>query len=276
MQRRAIDVCIISDLHLGTHSCNAEALLNYLNSINPKTLILNGDIIDGWSFRKSQFSKVQLMVISKFLKLMEEGCKIIYVTGNHDEILRRYSDFSMGNLSIKDKHIFSIGSKKHWVFHGDVFDRTTKGYAKIIAQLGGKGYDLLIFLNRWMNRILSFFGKDKMSFSKKIKASVKMAVSWIDNFEKTAAEIAIEQSYDYVICGHIHCAKIETIENEEGSVIYMNSGDWVENMTALEFYDGNWNLYHHAEMEHYGKIEDEFDLKAFNEILANELILNVS
>lgn len=273
--KRLIDICILSDLHLGTSACDANSLLSYLKSIKPKTIILNGDIIDIWNFRKSQFSQIQLMVMSEILKLMKEGTKIVYITGNHDEILRRYSGFELQNFSIRDKYIFKVNGQTHWVFHGDVFDRTTKGYAKIIARLGGKGYDLLIFLNRWINKVSQFFGYEKLSFSKKVKSSVKMAVSWIDNFEKTAAEIAIKQGYDYVICGHIHESKIETVVGEDGSVIYMNSGDWVESLSALEMYDGEWHLYKHTSQIKETKIEDEFDLKKFNQKLAIDLLQEV-
>lgn len=274
--KKSLDICIISDLHLGTNSCDADALLNYLDSINPKKLILNGDVIDIWSFKKSQFSKLQLLVINKFIKLLEGGCEIIYVTGNHDELIRRYSGFELGKFKIVDKYIFEADGKSHWVFHGDVFDRTTKGYAKIIAQLGGKGYDFLIFLNRMINLFLSFIGREKMSLSKKVKAGVKMAVAWIDNFEKTAAEIAIDQNFDFVICGHIHESRITNVQNEKGSVIYMNSGDWVESLSALEYINGEWSLYHYSPSQFDSNIEDNFDLSRFNQNLANELLQAVS
>jgi UDP-2,3-diacylglucosamine pyrophosphatase LpxH len=131
-----------------------------------------------------------------------------------------------------------------WIFHGDVFDATTKGSAKIIAKLGGQGYDFLIWLNHWSNKLLTFFGKEKMSFSKKIKNSVKKAVSWIADFEQTAAELAIEKGFDYVVCGHIHQPQMRTVTNEKGSVTYLNSGDWIENLTALEYNAREWNIHY--------------------------------
>lgn len=242
--RRKIDICIISDVHLGTHGCRAEDLLYYLSSINPKLLILNGDILDGWNFKKNYFPDAHKEVIRELIRFTETNTKVVYITGNHDEILRRYSDFRLGNFQLVDKYIFQAGGKLHWVFHGDVFDATTKGYAKFVAKLGGKGYDLLILMNRLLNDFLELIGKEKMSLSKKIKNSVKQAVKFIDNFEKTAAELAIEEGYDRVICGHIHQPKIETVSNSQGSVEYLNSGDWIENMTSLEYEDGTWSIYH--------------------------------
>lgn len=243
--KRKLDLCIISDTHLGTYGCQAAALINYLKSIKPSTLILNGDIIDIWSFKKSYFPRNHMEVIQVLLKMMQKGTKIIYVTGNHDELLRKYSDFRNGNLYLTDKYVFILNKKKYWVFHGDVFDATTKGTAKILARLGGKGYDLLIVLNRIINSFLSFIGKEKMSFSKRVKESVKGAIKWVSDFESTAAELAIEEGYDYVICGHIHQPKIKNYINADGEVIYMNSGDWVENLTSLEYNNGQWTIYEH-------------------------------
>jgi len=139
--------------------------------------------------------------------------------------------------------VMEIDGKMTWIFHGDVFDATTKGSAKMLAKLGGHGYDLLILLNRFINYFLRLAGKEKMSLSKKVKASVKQAVSWIGNFEQTAAELAISKKYDYVICGHIHQPQVRTVETEEGKVVYMNSGDWVENLTALEYNQHEWTVY---------------------------------
>jgi len=144
---------------------------------------------------------------------------------------------------LTDKVVMEIDGKMTWIFHGDVFDVTTKGSAKMLAKLGGHGYDLLILLNRFINYFLKIAGKEKMSLSKKVKDSVKQAVSWIGNFEQTAAELAISKKYDYVICGHIHQPQVRTVETAEGKVVYMNSGDWIENLTALEYADHEWSIY---------------------------------
>jgi UDP-2,3-diacylglucosamine pyrophosphatase LpxH len=248
MDKRNLDIVVLSDTHLGTYGCHAKELLQYLISIDPKHLVLNGDIIDVWQFRKNYFPSTHMQVIKELIGMMSRGTKVYYVTGNHDETFRRYSGLCLGNFMLDDKLVFDIDGCKTWIFHGDVFDATTKGSAKLIAKLGGKGYDLLILFNRAVNGLLAFFGKEKMSLSKKVKATVKKAVQWIGNFELTAAELAIEHGYTHVICGHIHQPQIRTIVTAKGAVTYMNSGDWIENLTSLEYVDGGWRLhqYHPA------------------------------
>lgn len=250
MEKRNLDVAIISDLHLGTYGCHAKEIVNYLRSISPRLLILNGDIIDGWQFSKRYFPAAHLQVIKEILNLLSNGTRIVYITGNHDEMMRRYSDIQLSNFQLVDKLVIEINGKMTWIFHGDVFDTTTKGSAKFIAKLGGFGYDWLILSNRLINWCLQRLGRPKMSFSKKIKNSVKKAVSWITDFEQTAAELAIEKGYDYVICGHIHQPQKRTIETKDGSVTYLNSGDWIENLTALEYTEQEWKIYQYDENEY--------------------------
>lgn len=249
MEKRPVDVVVISDVHLGTYGCHAKELVNYLKSINPSILILNGDIIDGWQFSKHYFPSSHLKVIKEIITMVTHGTRVFYITGNHDEVLRRYSDLQIGNFVLTDKLVLEIDNQMTWIFHGDVFDNTTKGSAKILAKLGGKGYDLLIILNRFVNFILHSFGRDKISFSKKVKDSVKQAVKFIKDFEVTAAELAIEKNYDYVICGHIHQPQKREIENKHGSVTYLNSGDWVESLTALEYNKHEWNIFKYSEKD---------------------------
>jgi len=248
MKKRNVDLVVLSDIHLGTYGCHAKEVLNYLSSIKPKTLILNGDIIDIWQFRKSYFPKTHLKVVKKLLDFASKGTKVYYITGNHDEMLRKFSGTSMGNFSIADKVVLELDGKKAWFFHGDVFDSSVQ-HAKWIAKLGGLGYDYLILLNRFVNWMLKKMGKEPYSLSKKIKASVKKAVKFISDFEETASDLAIENNYDYVICGHIHEPVITKKENKKGSVMYLNSGDWIENLTALEYNKKRWKLYRHAESE---------------------------
>jgi UDP-2,3-diacylglucosamine pyrophosphatase LpxH len=147
-------------------------------------------------------------------------------------MLRKFKGFRLGNFKILNKLVLNIDHKKAWIFHGDVFDVTMQ-HSKWLAKLGGKGYDILIIINTFINWISSLFGYGKLSLSKKIKNSVKSAVKFINDFEKTASEIAIENEYDYVICGHIHQPEIKKIGTPKGKTMYLNSGDWVENLTAL-------------------------------------------
>ena len=242
MEKRKIPIVVLSDIHLGTYGCHATELVAYLKSINPKILILNGDIIDGWAFSKKYFPNSHMAVLSEFFKMMKNGTEIIYITGNHDEFLRKYSDLTMGNLFLTDKYLVEIDGKKTWFFHGDIFDNTTKGGAKIIAKIGGIGYDWLILVNRAINFVLESFGQRKLSLSKKIKNSVKNAVKFIADFEEKAIELAIENHYDYVVCGHIHQPADRIVSKEKGSVHYLNSGDWIENLSYLEYDKGTWQL----------------------------------
>ena len=241
-QKREVEVVILSDIHLGTYGCHAKELVAFLKSVSPKLLILNGDVIDGWAFSKRYFPNSHMSVLSEFFKMMKKGTQVIYITGNHDEFLRKYTDLSMGNLFLTDKYLLEIEGKKHWIFHGDVFDHTTSGGAKFIAKLGGMGYDWLILVNRAINWVLEKFGKGKVSLSKKVKNSVKKAVKFIGDFEKKATEIAINNHYDYVICGHIHQPADKIWTTEKGNVHYLNSGDWIENLSWLEYNHGEWNL----------------------------------
>lgn len=208
-------------------------------------MVLNGDIIDLWNF--SKFKKTHVQVIRHILKIAQKGTQVHYITGNHDDALRKYSGADLGNITLDDKLILDLDGEKTWIFHGDVFDHSTKGWIKILAKLGGKGYDILIWNNRMINQLLKFFNIGPISFSKKIKSSVKKAVKWISDFEMTAAELAIEHGFSTVICGHIHQPQSRIIETKKGKVKYLNSGDWVENCTSLEYKNGDWSLYQFEE-----------------------------
>uniref|UniRef100_UPI00404B22A6 UDP-2,3-diacylglucosamine diphosphatase n=1 Tax=Gelidibacter sp. TaxID=2018083 RepID=UPI00404B22A6 len=240
--KRKVEVAVISDVHLGTYGCHAKPLLTYLNSIEPKKLILNGDIVDIWQFNKRYFPKSHLKVIKKIIEMATDGIEVIYITGNHDEMLRKFSGTTIGNIRIVNKVVLELDGKKAWFFHGDVFDVSIQN-AKWLAKLGGYGYDLLIVINRLVNWGLEKLGKEKYSLSKRIKNSVKSAVKYINDFENVVSELAIENGYDYVICGHIHQPKMLVKENKNGKTTYLNSGDWVENFTALEYQFKRWKVY---------------------------------
>ena len=171
-KKRKLDVVVISDVHLGTYGCRAKELLNYLKTIQPKILILNGDIIDIWQFNKRYFPKSHMGVIKQIFSLLSSGTEVYYITGNHDEMLRKFKGFRLGEFRIENKLILTLNHKKVWVFHGDVFDVTMK-HSKWLAKLGGLGYDLLIVINTVMNWISERMGYGRISLSKKIKNSVK-------------------------------------------------------------------------------------------------------
>ncbi|HRI60295.1 MAG TPA: UDP-2,3-diacylglucosamine diphosphatase [Saprospiraceae bacterium] len=247
--KRELDIVVLSDIHLGTYGCHARELHNYLKSIQPRTLILNGDIFDIWYFKKSYFPKDHLEVVRRIMKMAVNGTKVYYLTGNHDDLLRKFGEMSFGLFHLRNKLVFQIDGKTHWVFHGDVFDASVHR-ARWLAKLGGEGYDMLIRINRTINWMRRLFGFAPVSFSAKIKKGVKGAVKYISDFENIAMQIASEKDYDCVICGHIHQPQMREVEVENGKkIMYLNSGDWVENLTALEFTDGQWSLYKYDETE---------------------------
>jgi UDP-2,3-diacylglucosamine pyrophosphatase LpxH len=278
-ERREVDVVVISDVHLGTYGCRAKELVHYLKSIRPGKLILNGDIIDIWQFRKSYFPKSHIKVLKQILSLASKGSEVFYLTGNHDEMLRRFTDFHAGDFHLVDKLVLNLGKEKAWIFHGDIFDGSIQN-AKWLAKLGGWGYDLLILFNSFTNWILAKLGKERYSLSKKIKKSVKKAVKYISDFENTAAELAIDKNYEYVICGHIHQPQIRMVQNEKGRTIYMNSGDWIENLSSLEWHNGKWRVYSFDEDKNLlaskAELDAEYKREPASEIALEQLIQKVT
>ncbi len=278
-KKRKVKLIILSDIHLGTFGCRAKELLNYLKTVEPQTLVLNGDIIDIWQFNKRYFPGSHMKVIKYITSLLAKGSEVFYVTGNHDEMLRKFQGFQLGNFKIVNKLVLELDGKKTWIFHGDVFDVIMK-HSKWLAKLGGIGYDYLILINTIINWFSLKMGKGRISLSKKIKNSVKGAVKHINNFEETVAEIAISNDYNFVACGHIHQPKIQYIKTQNGKVLYLNSGDWIENMTALEYNKKKWSVYEYmkdpvAQNLHLKDIYDDNGLNKVdfkNKQLFNELI----
>ncbi|MFD2822111.1 UDP-2,3-diacylglucosamine diphosphatase [Lacinutrix iliipiscaria] len=273
---REVELVVISDVHLGVHGCHAEELLKYLKSIQPKKVILNGDIIDIWQFKKRYWPKAHMKIIKHIISWITNGVPVYYITGNHDEMLRKFVGFNINSFHIVNKVVLNLDGKKAWFFHGDVFDVTMQ-HSKWLTKLGAVGYDVLIRLNQVVNAVSQFFGKGRISLSKKIKNSVKGAVKYINNFEQIAADIAIENEFDYVVCGHIHQPTIKTYTNNSGQTLYLNSGDWIENLTALEYHQSKWSIYTFNDA-HYkdAKMKDEKEIdetdksnkEIFNALLA--------
>lgn len=243
---RPVDILVLSDVHLGTYGCRAKNLIKYLKSVSPGRVILNGDIIDIWQFNKRYWPKSHMRVVQQIIKWVSKGIPVTYITGNHDEMLRKFEGFSVGSFEIKNKKMMQLAGGKAWIFHGDVFDVTMQ-HSKWLTRLGATGYDILILINRSVNYINEFFGRGRVSLSKTIKDSVKSAVNFINKFEETIADIAIDNGYQYVICGHIHHPAITPHVTPEGSVVYLNSGDWIENLTALEYVNGEWSVFHYRD-----------------------------
>jgi UDP-2,3-diacylglucosamine pyrophosphatase LpxH len=272
--KRDIDIVVISDVHLGTYGCHAKELLRYLKSIRPQKVILNGDIIDIWQFSKSYWPEAHMKVVRRLLKFVTEGVPVYYLTGNHDEMLRKFADFNLGKFQLLNKLVLDVDDKKAWVFHGDVFDVTMQ-HSKWLAKLGAVGYDTLIVLNSMVNWCLTALGRQKMSFSQKIKGKFKDAVKFINHFEQTAADLAVDKQYDYVICGHIHHAEIREVKatDNPGSVLYLNSGDWVESLTALEYNNGKWEIFKYNPANFSNEPDDEADTEDLNASLDVRVLL---
>lgn len=229
---------ILSDLHLGSGDSNPKKIENFLESINFDKLILNGDIIDGWKLKMGgKIKKKEAKLIKYFISLSEKK-EIIYLRGNHDDFLDDIVPIKFGEILIGSSYDLYVDNKKYLVVHGDVFDKTVKDL-KWIAYIGDLGYTCLIKINKFINYIRSLFGLKYYSTSKQIKKGVKKAVAYIFEFEISLAKLAKSKGYDGIICGHIHDPQIKKLEGIE----YLNSGDWVESMSALVYSEKNgWEI----------------------------------
>ena len=257
LKKRRLAVAVISDVHLGTYGCHAPELLRYLKSIRPQVLVLNGDIIDIWQFSKNYWPPAHMRVVRYLAGLAAKGTRIYYLTGNHDELLRKFAGLKLGHFQLDNKLVLDLPHGRTWLFHGDVFDVTMQ-HARWLAKLGGKGYDLLILLNRLVNFGLQKMGRPKVALSKAVKNRVKSATSLISDFEQTAATIAADNGYQFVACGHIHQPEIKTLATPGGTITYLNSGDWVENLTALEYTaEAGWMLYRYADDPRMAALPDD-------------------
>ena len=232
---------IISDLHLGAGGSKAEEVTNFLKSYSCKKLILNGDIIDAWQLKKyGVWKRKHTMFFKRVLKMIEENkTKVIYIRGNHDDFLDQIIPLRLGkHFQIRKDYILNSGTQRFYITHGDVFDSITT-HLKWLAYLGDLGYTFLLWVNKFYNRYREWRGLPYYSLSQRIKQSVKMAVNYMTDFEEKLTELARSRSCDGVICGHIHHPAIREIDG----ITYMNSGDWVETLSALvEDFDGNWSL----------------------------------
>lgn len=238
---RRVDISVISDVHLATMASKAKQLLKYLKSIQPKILVLNGDIIDSWRFSRNYFPKAHLKVIRQLVKMIEKGVKVVYITGNHDDVFRKFNNTRLGNFSIVNQFELTVGDQQTWIFHGDVFDNIIH-HSPWLAKFGAAAYGLLTGFNKGLNFILKIFGGKDMILYKSMKDRILKEKQVLTNFEKAIANAALSKQIDLVICGHTHIPVDKTITTEKGTVRYINCGDWVENFSAAECLNGNWTL----------------------------------
>ena len=234
----------ISDIHLGTRGCQADALCEFLKNYTSDNLFLVGDIFDGWRLTKRwYFPQSHANVVRRILTAAKQGTKVYYILGNHDEGLRPFLKYGIdiGRVRILNRYNYTaVNGKKYLVVHGDQFDVLMRKDKKWIMHIGDNLYDFMIAFNTYFNKVRKLFGLKYWSLSKWLKANAKQAVKFINRYEEYLSEYCENKGYDGIICGHIHNAEIRKIRN----IVYMNDGDWVESATALlEHWDGKWELY---------------------------------
>jgi UDP-2,3-diacylglucosamine pyrophosphatase LpxH len=234
MSKKSVRSIFISDIHLGCKHTKCDSLLNFLEQYKTKKLYLVGDIIDGWRLKRNFYwDKNHTLVLQKLIKKMKKGVEVFYLTGNHDEFLRDFSDLQLDNLTITNEMIHeSPNEDLYLVIHGDIFDAVTKHY-RFLYYFGDIGYSLVLEINKWVNILRRKLGLKYWSFSKLCKNNIKQAVNFINSFEKFVVKYTKQKNCTGVICGHIHNPVIKNIDG----IQYINCGDWIENKSAIIEYD---------------------------------------
>jgi UDP-2,3-diacylglucosamine pyrophosphatase LpxH len=250
-----VKTVVISDVHLGTFDCKIREVNHFLKHTRCERLILNGDILDGWRLKRTGYwPKSHTRFVRLILKKLEKrDTDVIYLRGNHDDVLAKFLPIEFENLRIVEEFIHETARGKYLVLHGDVFDTVTKNFV-FLAYVGDWGYRALMRLNRLYNKWRSWQGKEYYSLSKTVKARVKSAVSHVSNFETHIAELARRRGCVGVMCGHIHTAADKML----GDIHYLNSGDWVESLTAIvEHFDGRFEVLDFARFRELYPLEDD-------------------
>lgn len=242
MKNKRYRTIVLSDLHIGAKSCQADLIKKFLDNYESDYLYLNGDIIDAWALkRKWRWKPVYNDIVRLILKKSNNSTKVVYITGNHDEFLRSFDHtlINLGNITVCNEAIHQDATGYHYlVVHGDFFDGISR-LAPWMSMLGARGYEFIINVNHYFNLLRKKFGLGYWSFSSYVKKNVKKAVTHVFRFEHNLSQYCKSRNFRGVICGHIHTPQIKNIDE----IKYMNSGDWQESCTALvEDYQGNWNL----------------------------------
>jgi UDP-2,3-diacylglucosamine pyrophosphatase LpxH len=249
-------VIVLSDIHLGSGFSRTEEVTRFLQHVNCDLLILNGDIIDGWQLKKpgKRWKQVHTEFFRTLMKMMENrNMRIVYVRGNHDDFLDCLTPLSFFNVTIVKDYILDVQGRRYLVTHGDIFDAVTTRM-RWLAMLGDAGYTMLLWLNRLYNRRREKQGRPYFSLAQQVKHRVKSAVSYISAFERELVKLAEVRKLNGIICGHIH----QAADVWYGNIHYLNSGDWVESMTALALNEeGEWNIVTYDRSEYdsgYGNV----------------------
>ena len=230
----------ISDIHLGTAGCQAQALLEFLKHHPSDYLYLVGDIVDGWQLRRRWFwPQSHNDVVQKLLRRARKGCHVVFVPGNHDEFARGFLNHNFGGIDVVEDSVHvTVDGRRLWITHGDYFDGVIQ-HAKWLAYVGDHAYEMVLKLNRHFNSLRARLGLPYWSLSAYLKHKVKKAVNYVSDFERAVAAEARRRGHQGVVCGHIHHAEIREIEG----TLYCNDGDWVESRSALvEHHDGRLEL----------------------------------
>ena len=269
LKKRRLEIAVISDIHLGSYTCHAEELLTYLSSIQPKKLILNGDILETQALNNNYFPPAHLKIVKKIFAMASKGTEVFYITGNHDDNFRKLDPIPMGAVQISNKLSLKLDGKHMLFFHGDIFDLSFK-YSHWLLKFGTLGFDLLLKFAKFKTKLLQKLGKDNKPFIFEENGDTKRDSFYTALFEKNVAKMAIDHHYDHIICGHSHEPKKEFVETKKGDCLYLNSGDWVKHMTALEYSFKRWKLYRYENDKLASFYMDE-ELKAMdmNEIIAS-------
>jgi UDP-2,3-diacylglucosamine pyrophosphatase LpxH len=266
---------ILSDVHLGSPNSKVREVNHFLRHVRCAKLILNGDIIDGWKLKQGgHWPKTHTRFIRLILKKLEKkDTEVVYLRGNHDDVLANFLPLEFEGLSVVEEHVHEGVQRRYLVLHGDVFDTVTKNLVWL-AHLGDWGYSFLLRLNRAYNVWRAWRGKEYWSLSKAIKARVKSAVNHVSNFEEHIAALAKQRGCAGVMCGHIHTPA----DKQLGDVHYLNSGDWVESLTALvEHFDGRMEIVSFADfLRDYPWPEPEFGAGDEAEMLVPERHVTLS
>jgi UDP-2,3-diacylglucosamine pyrophosphatase LpxH len=246
---RPVDLVVISDVHLGTSACKAAELNAYLKSIDPGRVVLGGDIIDFWEFKKGWWPTAHTKVVRRLLKFATNGIPVHYITGNHDEALRRYAPFLLGDLRLSDELRLDLDGCPTWFIHGDQVDRRI-GTSWLLTRLGTWSYDGMTWLTDRINQLRGHLGLPLI-----IDPTARFKRTWaaghITRFERAIAAFANDEGQPAVVCGHIHVAADKTLDG----VHYLNSGDWVDSLTALEYRDRRWQVVRYSELVAEGLVE---------------------
>lgn len=271
LKKRRLEIAVLSDVHLGSYACHAEELLTYLSSIDPKILILNGDLFDAKKMRNNYFPPSHLKVIKKIFTIASKGTVIHFITGNRDEPFRKIDGIYMGAIKVSNRLTLKLNGKNTLFFHGDIFDFSFR-HSHWILNFGGIGFDVLLKLSKLKTKTLRLFGKKNKPFENPELEFGERDPVQIARFEHNVAKMAIEQHYDHVVCGHSHSPNKQVIATRKGECLYLNSGDWVEHMTALEYSFKRWKLYRYENDKLASFYMDE-ELKSMD---MNELIATIT